>query len=73
MKKMKKGTIEKYGEINADGKLEWTITAEIPGYNGKTYQTWAIYDAIFRGPALELYKGKITIAYGTQIVTLNFS
>ena len=65
-----KGTIEKYGEINADGKLEWTITAEIPGYNGKTYQTWAIYDAIVRGPALELYKGKITIAYGTQIVTL---
>lgn len=64
------GTVEKYGEINEDGKVEWTITARIPGYSGGTYQSWAIYDEIYRGPALELYKGQIIVTYGTQSVTL---
>ena len=68
-----KGTIEKYGEINEDGNVEWTITARIPGYSGVEYQSWSLSDRlelVDGDTYLELYKGDISITYGSEKITL---
>ncbi len=67
------GTVEKYGEINEDGKVEWTITARIPGYNGEAYYSWAISDLLNPGGQAELYKGDISLTFGGKTITLNAS
>lgn len=64
------GSVTKYGEINGEGKVEWTITARIPGYNGEKYYCWNINDYINGRYDVELYKGKISVSYGTETITL---
>lgn len=65
------GTVEKYGEINEDGNVEWTITARIPGYSGGTYHSWSINDSINATQAVELYKAEISLTSGTETVKLS--
>ena len=38
-----KGKVEKSGKINAEGRMEWTIKATIPGYENQ-YASWSIQD-----------------------------
>lgn len=66
-----RGTVEKYGEINEDGNVEWTITARIPGYSGGTYHSWSINDSINATQAVELYKAEISLTSGAETVKLS--
>lgn len=65
------GTVEKTGQINSDGQIEWVITANIPGWDGSSdYASWVIYDKILYpsdAPAPDLSKAEIVISYGETV------
>ena len=64
------GTIEKTAQVNSDGQIEWTITANIPGWDENSeYSSWYIRDIVVSpGTAYpDLSKGEIEISYGGTI------
>ena len=66
------GTIEKTAQVNSDGQIEWTITANIPGWDGNSeYSSWYISDMVVL-PDMDttypdLSEGEIEISYDGTI------
>ena len=69
-----KGTVEKTGQINSDGQIEWVITANIPGWDGSSaYASWSIYDVTTyqRVYYPDLSQAQIEISYGGVVQILH--
>lgn len=69
------GAVEKTGQINSDGQIEWIITANIPGWDGSgNYTSWSIWDTIISPRDTtppDLSKADITISYGENEQTVH--
>ena len=66
------GTIEKTAQVNSDGQIEWTITANIPGWDGNSeYSSWYISDIVVLPDMDKTYpdlsEGEIEISYDGTI------
>lgn len=68
------GTVEKSGEINSDGNLEWSVTVRLPGWQGSpsssSYRHWNLEDQM-GGFGPEITDGNVKITYGGQTYILH--
>lgn len=67
-----KGTVEKSGEINSNGNLEWRVTVRLPGWqgSGNNYHHWYLMDSL-SGFGSEITDGNVKITYGGQTYILH--
>lgn len=66
-------TVEKSGEINSEGKLEWTITVHIPKWDGQeNYSSYYLWDILAgESSATDLSKAEISITQEGEKRKLN--
>lgn len=66
------GTVEKSGEINSDGNLEWSVTVRLPGWqgSGNNYRHWHLWDSL-SGFGSKITDGNVEITYGGQTYILH--
>ncbi len=65
-------TVEKSGEINSEGKLEWTITVHIPKWDGQeNYSSYRLWDNLLGVGSPNLSQAEISITQEGEKRKLN--
>lgn len=65
-------TVEKSGEINSEGKLEWTITVHIPKWDGQeNYSSYRLWDNLVGVGSPNLSQAEISITQEGEKRKLN--
>ena len=65
-------TVEKSGEINSEGKLEWTITVHIPKWDGQeNYSSYRLWDNLLGVGSPNLSQAEVSITQEGEKRKLN--